>query len=238
MNFLKISIGVLKGARTFLFALLLMTSLAFNATFLFWEVGSAAVKSLISGVSIVYSLGEQVASLRKTNALLKADVDDVSLKKTRLARRLATSEKKYSTAAARLVAANRDLAVAEKARDTALGQVVALHDRRTEQKAFFLRKHKKMKTRLVRVAGANVAGVVAEIVPFAGAFVVVALSTLELAEHCKLAGELNEIARILDFKGSDEEETEVCGMKISNFGLSEKRIEKIKKKWGENFPED
>ena len=238
MNFLKISIGVLKGARTSLFALLLMTSLAFNATFLFWEVGSAAVKSMISGVSIVYSLGEQVASLRKTNAVLKADVDDVSLKKTKLARRLATSEKKYSTAAARLVAANRDLAVAEKARDRALGQVVALHERRAEQKAFFLRKHKKMKTRLVRVAGANVTGVAAEIVPFAGAFVVVGLSVLELAEHCKLAGELNEVARILEFEVSNEEETEVCGMQISSFGFSEKQIDKVKEEWAKRFGDD
>lgn len=37
-----------------------------------------------------------------------------------------------------------------------------------------------------------------------GAFVVVALSTLELIEHCKLAGELNDMAQILGLEESDE----------------------------------
>lgn len=180
---------------------------------------------------------EQVASLNKQNVRLKADIDSASLKKTKLAARLSASDKKYSTAAARLVAANKELAAAEKARDTAVGQVVALNKKRVSQKTFFQSKHRKMRKRLARLAGANVAAVIAEAVPFAGAVVVVTVSILELREHCKLAGELNEVARVLDFETSDEEETEICGMKAPTLGLSEKRIEKIAKKWRKCFPD-
>ena len=75
MNFLKISIGVLKGVRTFLFALLLMTSLAFNATFLFWEVGSSFIWSMVDFVGMPsVSQKQKLVEINRRNSKLEKDL--------------------------------------------------------------------------------------------------------------------------------------------------------------------
>lgn len=51
MALLKTTLGLFKAARTFFFVFLLLASLLFNATFLLWEVGTAALEGFLAGTS-------------------------------------------------------------------------------------------------------------------------------------------------------------------------------------------
>lgn len=216
MALLKTTLGLFKAARIFFFVFLLLASLLFNATFLFWEVGTAAIRGFLAGSSALIELSSEVYELRG--------------KSGKLTRQLDAAEIRAAKSNSNLNAAKSKLSKVQKERDDAVGQVVALNQKQAVQRKAFRSKQKKVKKRLLRVAAANVAGVPLEIWPIGGAIVVVALSTLELVEHCKLASELNDMARILDFEESDEEKAEICGMKVKDFGLSEKKIRKEQRK--------
>ena len=228
MNLVRIFFGAIKGVQRLLFVFLLSASLIFNATFLFWEVGTAAVKSFFAGVSVVYVLAEQVSSLKRKN-------DGLVKKEAQLASSLSASEKKFAVTSRKLAVVRGELKGVEKARDVAVNQLAEINKRRAKNAKAFGKVHKKVRKRLVRIAGANVAAIAAEVVPVAGAVAVVAISILELREHCKMAGELNEMARLLELEPSNAEENEICGMKISKLGLSDKRINKITKEWNKLF---
>jgi Skp family chaperone for outer membrane proteins len=256
MSFVRILFGAIKGARRLLFVALLSASLIFNAIFLFWEVGAVAVKGIFATVLVASMVSGKVTSLKKDKVKLQRNIAELAKEKQSLitqnarlrgrgdaalrakgemAKKLAISEERFAVTGAKLSAVRGNLEASEKARNVALSQIKSLHENQAKRASAFRKLHEKVKGRLLKVAGANVFAVIAEAAPFAGAAVVVVVSILELREHCKMAVELNEMARLLKLEISKAEENEICGMKVPKLGLSDKKIEKITKEWKKLF---
>ena len=86
---------------------------------------------------------------------------------------------------------------------------------------------KKIKTRTVAVATANVASMPFEVAPFIGAAAVIASTTYEIKEACNTINDMRELDVAFNLE-HDIEDNNVCGMEVPT---KAKIMESVSEKW-------
>ena len=99
-----------------------------------------------------------------------------------------------------------------------------------KQKADFKKIHSKAKRRLAKIALVNVGAVGGEMVPLFGIPIIIGTTLYEVAESCKLAQDLANMARVMGIETSSKEKDEICGLEVPFRDKGGKDAEKHKEK--------
>ena len=176
----------MRFVRNSIFAAIMATSLALNAGLLVGDIVGSSIRAALEGVSVAVYLANQISDLKQAKYMLEKDLQQQRNVSKKLEKDLKSK--------------NAQLEESER--------------KRKKQKADFKKIHSKAKRRLAKIALVNVGAVGGEIVPLLGIPIIIGTTLYEVAESCKLAQDLANMARVMEIETSSKEEDEVCGLEV------------------------
>ena len=214
---------LLKIIRNIFIILLLVGSLAFNGAIFaleiagmsfaaFWDAATMATEvTLLKGAN--KNLTAKNGRLGVVNSTLKSE--NSKLKKSQA--RLTKTNKGLVTQASLLTA---NISTLTSANSKLKGEKKQLNSALTQSKERWKGGQKRVNTltksvnkRLVTTTASNIGAVFGEAIPVIGWGAIIAATTYEVTQACKMATEMVEIRKTMEIEGGDDEK-KVCGMKV------------------------
>ena len=228
---------LLKIIRNIFIILLLVGSLAFNGAIFaleiagmsfaaFWDAATMATEvTLLKGAN--KNLTAKNGRLGVVNSTLKSE--NSKLKKSHA--RLTKTNKGLITKSGKLATKNKDLVTQASllaaninnltnANSKLKGEKKQLNSALTQSKDNWKKGQtnidtltKSVNKRLVTTTASNIGAMAGEAIPVIGWGVIIAATTYEVTQACKMATEMVEIRKTMEIEGGDDEK-KVCGMKV------------------------